>query len=365
MKKTSFIALPVFLLALVTFASINSNEWSQKMMNFINPVMQIYSLDLNKPTFDEKDKEKLAAAIKDLNNTSHGLKFSFMNFFSKKDPAVKAEYDQFKHNLDMAEKMLAVSPKQSIFYVRSAIGQCASCHSKGGKATHLFALFENTNIPQTEKGRLALAIRDYQASTDIFKSILLDPSLQNDYFRMNDILVSYINSAILSGYTKNQILEDLKKVQSTAKNKGTQNDLKNLIQDVESAKTLNSFDDAIKAFKTYSKDLYNLEKSMYTSLHIKNLLHEKLNTLKTNEQKSVAYEVLGDIYGHFPEISIFMVPENYYELCVKTSPKTKLANECFEKYKNKIILGYSGSMGSNVPEYEKVKIENLKKLTSM
>ncbi len=330
-------------------------------MNFVGPVIKIYSIDLMKPTFDETEKATLSQAIKDLRNTSHGLKFSVINFFSKKDPAIEAEYKQFKSNLDMAEKTMAYSSKQSIFYLRSAVGQCASCHSKGGKSTDLFELFKDSKIPTLDKGRLALALRDFDASTNIFKSILLDPSLQDNYFKMNDVLVSYLNSALLNQSPKNKIVDDLKSVLKISKNKGTENDINTVIADIQSSPPLKNFDEAIKKFESYSNDVANFDKTMFTSLNVKNILHGKLKNLTSLNEKAKAYETLGDIYSHYSEISIFMVPESYYELCVMTQPKTDIAKECFDKYENKIVLGYSGSMGSNVPEFEKVKIQNLKK----
>lgn len=359
--KFSFI-LTILLIFFVSFiAQSNTNEWSEKMMNFVGPVSKIYSIDLMKPTFDAKEIATLEQATKDLRNTSHGLKFSVINFFSKKDPAVEAEYKQFKSNLDMAEKTMAFSPKQSVFYLRSAVGQCASCHSKGGKSTHLFELFKDTKIPSLDKGRLALALRDYEASTNIFKSILLEPSLQDNYFKMNDVLVSYLNAAILNNSPKNKIIEELKSVLAVSKNKGTQNDINSVITDIESSKPLKGFDDAVQKFESYSKDISNFDKTMFTSLNVKNILHGKLKNLTSLNQKAKAYETLGYIYSHYTEISIFMVPESYYELCIQAQPKTDIAKKCFEKYENKIVLGYSGSMGSNVPEFEKVKIQNLRK----
>ncbi len=358
-----FIGSFILSLTVAISAATKTNEWSEKMMGFINPVIQIYSIDLKKETFDNKERSTLLKAIQDLKNTSHGLKFSMISFFSKKDPAIQAEYTQFKRNLDMAEKTMAISTKQSTFYIRNAIGQCASCHSKGGKSTDLFALFAKTKLPMMDKGRLALAIRDYEASAEIFKSILMDPSLQSNYFRMHDILVSYINSALLGGFEKAKILQDVQNILKVTKNPATQKDLEHIILDIQNSKNITNFAEALASFKTFSSDYQNFDKSMYSTLIVKNTLHKNLNDLKQNSQKAQSYEILGDIYSHFPEISIFMVPENYYELCVQTVPKTIQAEECFEKYKSKIVLGYSGSMGTNVPEYETLKIENLKKLT--
>lgn len=360
-KKTIFVCT-LFISALTTAAVSKNDDWSKKMANFVGPVKKIYSINLNKEQFDPQEVETLKGAISDLKNTTHGLKFSVINFFSKKDPAIEAEYEQFKSNLDMADKTIAFSPKQSVFYIRSAVGQCAACHSNGGKSTHLFEIFKNTNMPMYEKARLSLAVRDYKTSAETFKSIMMDKDLQTNYFRMNDILVNYLNSAILSNYSKEQIISDLTAISKIATNKGTQNDLTNIIDDVKNSKPLASYDEAVKKFESYSGDLVTLDKSMYTSLTIKNLLHAKLRNLRSLDQKAASYEVLGDIYSHFPEISIFMVPEKYYELCVKTNPKSKVANECFKKYEDKIVLGYSGSMGSNVPDYEKAKIQKLKSL---
>lgn len=359
----SILVLSALLLAFTAWAQ--SHEWSQKMFHFIAPVTKIYSIDLNKSSFTEEERATLSSAIRDLNNVSHGLKFSVINFFSKKDPAVRAEYDQFKHSLSMAEKFIPIDAKQSVFYARHAIGQCAACHAKGGKATHLFELFKDTKIAEPEKGRLALAMRDYDASTQIFKNILLDASLQEDYFQTHRILVNYVNSSLLAGKKKEELITNLESILKHQQNRGTHTDLKALLADIRQAPLMNTTQEAIDAYQSFDGNPPLLERALYSALSIKKVLHQNLKDIKSAPDKSQVYKILGDIYAQFPEISIFMVPENYYELCIRTSPKTDIAGECFQKYQTKIVLGYSGSMGTHIPDYEKTKIRDLKKLTNL
>jgi hypothetical protein len=99
----------------------------------------------------------------------------------------------------------------------------------------------------------------------------------------------------------------------------------------------------------------------YGFVALKNYFHGELPKLKSKEQKAQAYKALGDIYKDFNDISVFMVPERNYEMCIKTLPHTALAKNCFDNYVTNIVLGYSGSRGVKVPQYEMKKIESLKK----
>ncbi len=337
-----------------------TDKWSQKMVSFVAPVIQIYSLDLNKEVYSKKEKAVLSKAVKDLQSNSHSLKFSSMDFFSKKDPVIKAEYLQFKNNLDMAEKALAFSTRQSVNYVRGAIGQCAACHSNGGKSTHLFEPFRNSKISDFEKGRLALALRDYQSSADIYRSILLNKDLHGNYFKINDLVVSYLNVSILSERDNTKIIIDLKKIIEESKNPAIQKDLNEKIKDVSANVKIPNYKVAIQKYKKIPQNFSALDKKIFTALKVKNKLHEELRGIKSKSDRADVYSVLGDIYSNYKELSIFMVPEAYYELCIKEVPKTAKSQKCFKKYSSQITFGYSGSMGTNIPAYETEKINKLK-----
>lgn len=80
------------------------------------------------------------------------------------------------------------------------------------------------------------------------------------------------------------------------------------------------------------------------------LLHQFLSNSQTPNIKAEALMQLGSIYENVGEIGAWSMNEDYYELCIRTSPHTDIAKKCFEKFKASTISGFSGTSGVNIPE---------------
>ncbi len=364
MKKKFSVAVLFLVVIGLTTVSAKENSWNKMMVSFIEPLREIYSVDLNKKVFSDGEVKKIRDGIGKLKKATHKMRISFVSFFSRKDPAVKAKYDAFLRNLDNAERSLAYSPVKAVYYLKNTVSQCASCHSDGGKSTDFFSLFQKVSLSRQEKGRLALALRDFRASEGFYRELILDEETYSDTFLFNRNLVSYLNSAILNRDNKNKIIQTLKLLKSKAKKKFIAKNLDEKIKDIKLFKPFESTKEAIFKYKQMTDDFNLVDKKMYTFLSIKNYLHANLKKIKSKRTLAEAYMILGDIYNKFVEISVFMVSENNYELCVRTLPKSDLAKNCFEKYERSIVLGYSGSGGIKIPLFEKEKIQSLKKMLS-
>jgi hypothetical protein len=213
-----------------------------------------------------------------------------------------------------------------------------------------------------DRGRLALALRDFSASSAVYKKMMLKSSDPENVFIFNRSLINYLNSEVLASTDKAEILKDLAQIRANLKNEFLIKKIDQQIKDVESFKPINSIEKAIYVYKKVSKELDRNKEKIYTTLAVKNHLHSNLKEIEKKHLLAEVYKTLGDIYSDFAELSVFMVPERNYELCVKTLPKSDLAKDCFERYTNSVVLGYSGSAGTNVPQFEKDRIKKLKKL---
>lgn len=80
------------------------------------------------------------------------------------------------------------------------------------------------------------------------------------------------------------------------------------------------------------------------------LLHQFLTHNQAPAVKAEALMQLGSIYENVGEIGAWSMNEDYYELCIRTSPHSEIAKKCFEKFKESTISGYSGTSGVNIPE---------------
>ena len=335
-------------------------SWQNTMRSFIAPVADFYTIDLEKDSFTRKEKKRLKGIAQELNKNSKKAKFSKMSHFSKSDPAVQERYNDFIRTLKSAENSMSKSPKQGIYFLRQSIMQCASCHSMGGKSTRFFQALNSDNMPLYDQGHFALALRDYESSSRIYKELILDkPSSKNTYL-LEDQVMYYLSASLLANTPKNEVIKTLKKLRESTKDKEFLN-LKQKIADVKSFTPIKSFDDAIKRHIELQSKYKADETKTYSFVALKNFFHSQLPKIDDNEKKAKIYKALGDIYKDFNDISVFMVPEKNYEMCVRTLPHTTLAKNCFDSYVTNIVLGYSGSRGVKIPKYEMKKIENLKK----
>lgn len=359
--KKIFIA-SFFCLTTLAFASEDSS-WKSMMVSFIEPLQKFYSLDLNKKNYNKKDVQTIRKVIQKFKKSSGQSKMEKITVFSKQDPAIKFKYESFLNSLKYAENSLQANPNKSVFYLKHAIGQCASCHSSGGPSTEFFKNFSNKNIPLAEKGRLALALRDFESSSEIYKSLLFDKKNHKNMFEIRDHLTSYLNSSILGDTKKSEILRTLSKVKRRLGGRKSKNlNLNSIVDDISKYKSITSLSDAQEKMNKIQNENIQIESRLYSVLKIKNYLHSELSKAKDKKSKSTSYMILGDVYNGLSDISTFMIPEENYEMCIKTSPHTQVSKQCFNKYVTNVVLGYSGSSGIDIPYFEKQKIEDLKKI---
>ncbi len=95
-------------------------------------------------------------------------------------------------------------------------------------------------------------------------------------------------------------------------------------------------------------------------LRAASLLHQFLTKDQTPAIKAEALLQLGFIYENIGEIGAWSMNEDYYELCIRTSPHTEISKKCFEKFQASTVSGFSGTGGVNIPEDVKRRITELK-----
>ena len=72
--------------------------------------------------------------------------------------------------------------------------------------------------------------------------------------------------------------------------------------------------------------------------------------------EGMAYEVLNNPL-------VWPVHEMYYEACVRKSPHTEIAQECYDRFESSVFFGYSGSGGTFIPPDIESTLEELKGLS--
>jgi hypothetical protein len=69
----------------------------------------------------------------------------------------------------------------------------------------------------------------------------------------------------------------------------------------------------------------------------------------------IAYEVLNPL-------KVGELHELYYEACIRRSPHQAIAVDCYRRYEQSVFFGYTGSLGTSLPDDVGMKLKELKKL---
>lgn len=91
-------------------------------------------------------------------------------------------------------------------------------------------------------------------------------------------------------------------------------------------------------------------------------VHELLRLYPNGKYSTEALYISGIAYEVLRDLSLWSLHELYYESCIRKSPHTELAQDCYHRYEETIYAGYSGSAGTSVPSDVAKRLQELKEL---
>jgi hypothetical protein len=78
-------------------------------------------------------------------------------------------------------------------------------------------------------------------------------------------------------------------------------------------------------------------------------LHALLGASKDEELRAEALYLLGVSYDQLRDSGAFELQDTYYRICIRSRPHSAVAGRCFKRFEENIIVGYTGSRGTDVP----------------
>lgn len=87
--------------------------------------------------------------------------------------------------------------------------------------------------------------------------------------------------------------------------------------------------------------------------------HDVLAKELTGERASQALYLAGLSYEALDDAS--SIHELYYESCIRTTPASEIAQQCYRRLEEVLYFGYSGSGGTSIPDDVAARLERLKK----
>jgi len=346
------------------------NDWKTEMQVILQNYLMVYN-ELSK---DEKDinKTRVKAAFKELTTFKNNTLKSKSSHLSQKDPLVKNSLSNIDRTFKKASELFDVGNFQgSKQFMSSSIAQCVACHRNGGSNTKMGEMvnlfkFENPVF----KARLLLAMRDFKAAKKEYKALL--SSDQSRGKLATDKLIGEYTSVLLSSSKSSKLKSRLSplwrknakgiskktsdKIQKFVDKYNSKVDLKNTYSKIGFAETLMS---------TYENpELMYTQEFQFLKALLTYLYHSEMKNLDTKRQKAKAYYTLGKIYSNGSYMDQFLLPENYFESCIKAIPHSALARICYKEMETRITLGWTGSSGTKVPKEEMKRLAKMKTLSN-
>jgi cytochrome c553 len=94
------------------------------------------------------------------------------------------------------------------------------------------------------------------------------------------------------------------------------------------------------------------------------LMHELLQKYPNSLLIGEALYRIGLSYDVLQDLGNWSLHEMYYQACITKAPHTDLARRCYDRYKESVILGYSGSAGIHLPDAVQLHLSRLEQLAN-
>ncbi|MFO0599114.1 MAG: hypothetical protein U0228_27640 [Myxococcaceae bacterium] len=297
------------------------------------------------------------------------LPHSFQGTAAQKEPGLAAIGSLLSIYAGQTRARLATGDRSSANYrVRTIASLCLACHTREPVVADFGDTekrFEQLGLPTLERARVLAATRQFDQALKTFRVVLDGPVTNPDYQRaLEESLVILVRAKGDAKATVAFLDEVNKKVSVAAVNEtALLKALGEWMADAQAwaAEKTNldtaKADEAVKrseALIAQNRDLPLLRASAALT-----------RVLSQNPKLKNRGEVLWDLgvassVLHSP--LLWDLDLLYLEACVRENPKTPLAKKCLARFEEHLVLGFTGSSGTNLPPDEKARLDHLHRL---
>jgi tetratricopeptide (TPR) repeat protein len=353
-----------------TDKTLNSKEDVERpfqvdMHKMYSALDELYPLMFSKSEFSsKKSNEKISKALRRLTNSSKVLSKKDLVSFAGKDPVVSLKLEQLRGNFERSEASFLKGDKEhSRFLLKSAVGQCYQCHSRG-RALVTYSLNEKSSerfsvLNPFEKAEFLMATRRFEAAQKLLEDFILKPHhSRSERFVLERALTTYLFLTLVALDQP----DDARSLIDRRLNLGAKYLEPTL---VAWAKDLRTWGRAASRSQM-DRELRRLlqEPDGYASLvrilKLRKSLYKKMSTENNKNRLARVYWDLGRVYQALMEVGYWEAPEVYYEACINKAPHSNISRRCFDSYRDHVLFGFTGSSGVHIPYDESMKLKRLK-----
>ncbi len=371
----------------------SNEEWRSRMRLMLNSAVDLFPLAMDETSFSlPSNQDKIKDLLQDLLTSAADLEKHSMNGQSKAgpsvDPALSYSAGALKEELEIATAIVNEGhPDRAQPFVMRSLSQCLGCHIQthaGNQYVHNFFNRKlDTFSPRSRFFALA-ATRQFDAALEELEKSLppgTSSKTSNTTTLSNDSLAAERVARIALSIAI-RVKEDprltLKTIDKILKARELSPNFREtvgawrrstLAWNIEPKKTPKSdtslFDSSKQLIAQAGKDQKKSNGGGDVDfLRATTQLHDLLRLFPKSTLQAATFLELATIYESLPGFAFWDLSERYLEACVRKTPHSDLAMTCYDRYKDSLYIGYTGSSGTNVPASVRKHLADLKLLAT-
>ena len=355
-------------------ATENQTETRVIMAQIFSSLTSVLPMSMDSKDFnDPKNRDKILGELRKMRDGTSSLVDHTKRFEGSYGFIAKSMSRDIKDIYHWYEKG-AIS--ESRYLLQQVTENCVSCHMKlpdpghAPKMDHFFKDVAVTKLSAPEKARLQVALRQFDDALTTWEEMFKTWPKPSELFAM-DTLPEYLKVVI-------RVKGDMKRATATLDALIKRNDLpKFMSREItawrsslgklasEMAKSGNQLSRAEKVIQNARRTMdYPMDRSgLVDYITASALLNKFMNTKAiTAEQTSQGYYLLGVTEALIGRSTWLTQTDYYYEAAVRAAPKSASAFKAFDALEQQILMEYSGSGGTSIPEDIQANLDELRGL---
>jgi len=361
----------------ITFLSLSSsaapsNSLNESMVKIGYTMEELFPILFTSEEPDAAEQKKLKDSVDKLN----GLFDTVKPHIDAKSPTYKISFEVIKTQLAHAQ---SANKYKNFNYTKSILRDittiCTSCHTQDSKIRTLFPDVKREVFQSDfQYAEFNYMTRNYDRATKYYKKFLKEASDINEADLLS-IMKQLVTINIQIYYRPDDaisLLEGLKGFKHHTKfTRKTLDEwligISELKKDKDSLKTIKTIDQLNLQVHKILGDLHEPGSAQFPNkreriarLWLRGALYHYLNTKPSREEIPIILYWLAIVDRSVNFSIYYSLADMYLKECILNYTSHPYAHKCYEEYKENIILSYSGSRGTDIPEDIQNELDALK-----